>query len=240
MKRQFFLLACLLILVLISGCDVIYSLYSYGKEPVESESGTTGTVTDINGNVYHTVIIGTQTWMVENLKTTKYRNGDPIPNVTDATQWSNLTTGAFSDYNNTPSNSNTYGHLYNWYAVSDSQNIAPTGWHVPTDVEWITLTRFLGGKFVAGYKLKESRTTHWRPGNYGINKSGFTALPGGQRTGVGTFKGIGKYGGEYGFWWSVDYAARARPRELTYDHGKIIRYRISWKENGFSVRCVKD
>ena len=100
------------------------------NDPEQSQSET---VKDIDGNVYHTVTIGTQIWMVENLKTTKYRNGDGIPNVTDNTQWGNLTTWAYCNYNNDAANGTKYGKLYNWYAVNDSRNIAPTGWHVPTD-----------------------------------------------------------------------------------------------------------
>jgi uncharacterized protein (TIGR02145 family) len=140
----------------------------------------TNTVTDIDGNIYHTVTIGTQVWMVENLKTTKYRNGDPIPNVT-GNAWAALTTGAYCWYNNDAATYKaTYGALYNWYAVADSRNIAPTGWHVPTDAEWTTLTTFLGGESVAGGKLKETGTNHWTSPNTGAtNETGFTALPGG-------------------------------------------------------------
>ncbi len=107
------------------------------------------TVTDIDGNVYRTVKIGTQVWMAENLKTTKYRNGDPIANVTNGASWKALTTGAYCWYNNDAENKVTYGGLYNWFVVADSRKIAPTGWHVPTDAEWTVLTDFLGGLKVA-------------------------------------------------------------------------------------------
>ena len=117
-------------LLLISGC----------KKGVNKNNLPANAVKDIDGNVYHTVTIGTQVWMVENLKVTKYRDGTPIPNKTDATEWGSLTTGAYCDYDNTVSNSTIYGKLYNWYAVNDWRNIAPTGWHVPTDAEWTTLT----------------------------------------------------------------------------------------------------
>ena len=196
------------------------------------------TVTDIDGNVYHAVTIGTQVWMVENLKTTKYRDGTSIPNVTGNTAWSILTTGAYCDYNNTPSNSATYGRLYNWYAATDAHNIAPTGWHVPTDAEWSTLTTYLGGESVAGGKLKEIGTTHWTSPNTGAtNETGFTALPGGYRDYGGTFYGIG----DYGYWWSAteNDATYAWYRNMNYDFSDVSSYNVD-KELGFSVRCVRD
>ncbi len=141
---------------------------------------TYGTMTDQDGNTYKTITIGTQTWMAENLKTTKYRNGDPIPNVTDISEWYHLTTGAYCDYINTPGSDVTYGKLYNWHTVADSRNIAPTGWHVPSDAEWAILIEYLGGSDVAGGKLKETGTTHWyNPTTEATNESGFTGLPGG-------------------------------------------------------------
>ncbi|MFA5434038.1 MAG: fibrobacter succinogenes major paralogous domain-containing protein [Candidatus Paceibacterota bacterium] len=196
------------------------------------------TVTDIDGNVYHTVTIGTQVWMVENLKTTKYRDGTSIPNVTDNTAWSNLTTGAYCDYNNTPSNSSTYGRLYNWYVATNAHNIAPTGWHVPTDADWSTLTTYLGFEFVVGGKLKEIGTTHWQSPNEGAtNEAGFTALPGGHRHSNGAFDDIGYYG----TWWSATdvSASDAWLRYMYYDYSIVTRDYNS-KEVGLSVRCVRD
>jgi len=197
----------------------------------------TGTVQDIEGNTYKTVKIGTQWWMAENLKTTKYRDGTSIPNVTDNTAWINLTTGAYSDYDNTPSNSATYGRLYNWYAATDAHNIAPTGWHVPTDVEWSTLTTYLGGENVAGGKLKEIGTTHWTSPNTGAtNETGFTALPGGGRGTSGTFY----YIENYGYWWSAtEYSATAWYRSMLHYLSDVGRGSVS-KKLGFSVRCVRD
>lgn len=195
------------------------------------------TVTDIDGNVYHTVTIGTQVWMVENLKTTKYRDGTSIPNVTDNAAWDNLTTGAYCDYNNTPSNSATYGRLYNWYAATDAHNIAPTGWHVPTDAEWSTLTTYLGGESVAGGKLKEIGTTHWAGPNTGAtNETGFTALPSGYRDGSFYYVGIS------GWWWSATesiVATHAYLRFMSYYYSDVDGYGIS-KERGLSIRCVRD
>jgi uncharacterized protein (TIGR02145 family) len=139
------------------------------------------TVKDFEGNVYKTITIGTQTWMADNLRTTKYRNGDAIPEVTDSSAWINLITGAYCNYNNTRNNDTivSYGRFYNLYAVTDNRNICPTGWHVSTDAEWTTLTDYLGGASVAGDKLKEKGTTHWESPNAGAtNEIGFTALPG--------------------------------------------------------------
>jgi len=124
-------------------------------------------VVDIDGNFYHAVAIGTQVWMAENLRTTKYRDGSPIPNVTDSSVWILTTEGAYCNYNNDTTHSNTYGRLYNWYAVIDTRNIAPEGWHVPTQDEWNTLVQFLGGGAVAGGKLKETGTAHWNSPNRG-------------------------------------------------------------------------
>jgi len=139
------------------------------------------TVTDVDGNVYHTVEIGTQVWMVENLKTTKYRNGDLIGTTTPATL--DISSEATPKYQwafeGNESNVNTYGRLYTWWAVTDIRGVCPTGWHVPTEDDWITLTTYLGGEDVAGGKLKEAGTTHWWAPNEGAtNSSGFTALPG--------------------------------------------------------------
>src|SRR5665648_135982 len=127
------LLMTVLVLIIASSCS---------KSNDSSNPAPSGTVTDIDGNVYHTVTIGTQVWMVENLKTTKYRNGNPITNVTVDVRWAALSDGAYCDYKNLSNNSATYGLLYNWYAVKTG-DLAPTGWHVPSDAEWTTLVTFL-------------------------------------------------------------------------------------------------
>jgi uncharacterized protein (TIGR02145 family) len=195
---------------------------------------TYGTMTDVDGNVYKTITIGTQTWMAENLKTTRYRNGEPIPNVTAT--WAGLTTGAYCWFNNDATTYKaTYGALYNWYAVADSRNIAPTGWHVPTDAEWTTLTTFLGGESVAGGKLKETGTSHWIVPNSGAtNSSGFAALPGGSHYYQNSV-------GVNGNWWSitVDDATFARGRGLDYYYTNV-SFNGYDKKSGFSIRCVKD
>jgi uncharacterized protein (TIGR02145 family) len=196
------------------------------------------TVTDIDGNVYQTVTIGTQVWMKENLKVTHYRNGDEIPNVTVNAAWAALTTGAYCEYNNDVNNVATYGRLYNWYAAADSRNIAPTGWHVPTDAEWQTLVDYLGFGTIAGGKMKEAGTTHWTIPNTGAtNESGFTALPGGYRISNGTY---GSMSTNTAYWSSTESNSLfAWYRRLDYSNTGIYRYDNN-KVYGFSVRCVKD
>ncbi len=192
-------------------------------------------VTDIDGNVYKTVKIGNQVWMAENLKTTKYQNGDTIPTVKVDATWATLTTGAYCTYEN---GAITYGALYNWHAVADSRHIAPAGWHVPTYAEWTTLTDYLGGEDVAGGKLKETGTIHWiEPNSGATNSSGFTALPGGVRSTNTTFFGIG-YNGD---WWTASEASPdgAWNRYLSYILPNVSKNSIL-KTNGFSVRCLRD
>jgi len=199
----------------------------------------TKTITDIDGNVYHTIKIGTQTWMVENLKVTRYRNGEPIPNITNNTSWTDLDTGASCDYLNMPSNSETYGKLYNWYAVNDSRKIAPAGWHVPTDAEWTILMDYLGSKSIAGAKLKETGTKHWtNPNTAATNESGFSALPGGDR---GIINGTFYYLGSFGYWWSSTEISlkHAWYRGMSYNYGNVFRSSTN-EQDGFSVRCVRD
>ena len=193
---------------------------------------------DIDSNIYPTVKIGDQWWMAENLKVTRYRNGDDIPIVTDDTEWENLTTGAYCNYNNNSDNADIYGRLYNWYAVNDSRNIAPLGWHVPSDGEWQTLIVYLGGESVAGGKLKETGTTHWNSSNEGAtNESGFTALPGGYRSINGYFYYLGY--NAY-FWSSAEYSSNgAWSRKLLCSTADVGRDLYD-KRGGFSVRLVRD
>lgn len=196
------------------------------------------TVTDIDGNVYHTVKIGTQIWLVENLKTTRYNDGAPISLVTDSTAWSTLTAGGYCWYVNDIINKNIYGALYNWFTVNTGK-LAPDGCHVPTDDEWTTLTTYLGGETGAGAKLKESGTTHWRTPNAGAtNETGFTALPGGIRNINGSFKAIG----DDGYWWSAtEYGSTGKVwyRNMNYNNAGVVRVSNN-KINGQSVRCVVD
>lgn len=164
-------------------------------------TSTSATVTDIDGNVYNTVTIGTQVWMKENLKVTKYRNGDAIGTTIPATlDISGETSPKYQwAYYGNESNVADYGRLYTWYAATDSRGLCPTGWHLPTDAEWTTLTTFLGGEAVAGGKMKEAGTSHWNFNTGADNSSGWTGLPGGYRHGYGAFFDIGNYGD----WWSA-------------------------------------
>lgn len=205
----------------------------------DDSNNSSGTVTDADGNVYHTVTIGTQVWMVENLKTTHYNDASktPITNVTDNTAWIGLSAAAYCLYNNDMSNKTTYGALYNWYAASDSR-LCPQGWHVPTDAEWATLITFLGGDTLAGGKLKEEGMVHWVSPNTGAdNSSGFTALPGGSHFTNGSFYLFGKYG----WWWSTTESSTTEAWHECLQYNSGIASRISGsKKIGFSVRCVKD
>ena len=198
--------------------------------------GGAGTVTDIDGNVYNIITIGTQVWLVENLKVTHYRNGDSIPNVTDNTQWFSLNSGAYCDYNNDLNHVSTYGRLYNWYAVNDNRCLAPAGWHVPSDAEWNILINYLGGFSVAGGALKE--TILWQSPNTGAtNSSGFSALPGGYRDNSSNFYNIGNIAS---FWSSTAYSTSwAYYRSLSYDNA-VVFHSNCYRIYGLSVRCVRD
>ena len=201
-------------------------------------------IKDGDGNTYTSVQIGTQVWMAENLNTTKYNDGTPIPNITAAATWAAATTGAYCDYLNTPANSTTYGRLYNWYAVDNNaattvasnggKNVCPTGWHVPSDAEWKKLTDYLGGSAVTADKLKETGTTHWITPNTGAtNETGFTALPGGFRDYLG-----GSYGG-IGLnctWWS---STEAYPTIAFFRQVNMYSFTTN-KRDGHSVRCIRD
>jgi uncharacterized protein (TIGR02145 family) len=197
--------------------------------------GADTSVTDIEGNVYQTIPIGNQCWMKENLKTSKYKNGAPIPTGLSNSQWQGATTGAYSIYNNSTANNDLYGKLYNFYTVADPRGLCPEGWHVPTHAEWTTLENFLGGITVAGGKMKT--TTGWNPPNTGAtNESGFSGLPGGFRYYNGNFNNMGNNG----FWWTstVNFTSGwYRSLDNTFAN-TYIDYNL--KSNGMSVRCVKD
>ena len=182
--------------------------------------------------------------MAENLRTTHYRNGDAIPNVTDNTAWNGLTTGAYCWYNNDEASYKMlYGALYNWYTGNDSRNLCPTGWHVPTDTEWTTLTTLLGNLSTGGGKMKstgtlEAGTGLWSAPNTGAtNESGFSALPGGIRDATGTFINIS----EAANWWSATQSSTnyAWYRHASYNQASVSRGNLS-KTFGYSLRCVKD
>jgi len=198
-------------------------------------------VQDVEGNEYNTTKIGDQRWMVENLRTTKYNDGTEIPLVTDGTEWDDLTTSGYCYYDNDSDEySVPYGALYNYYVVADtnSLNVCPEGWHVPSDTEWTTLTTYLGGTDVAGGKMKETGTFYWNSPNTGAtNETDFAGLPGGYRSANGSFFNIGNFG----FWWSSteNDTSYAWSRYLYYFDVNVNRFDND-KGRGFSVRCLRD
>ena len=195
-------------------------------------------VTDADGNSYTTVAIGSQVWMKENLKTTRYNDHTPIADVADSIAWTQLSTGAYCDYQNDTANGSTYGRLYNWYSVNDPRGICPPGWHVPTDSEWSVLTRDLGGDNIAGGAMKDVADNLWTLLDTGAtNSSGFTALPSGDRHYMGPFVTLGYYA----FWWSSsEYdAADAWQRNVNYNNVAVGRSSVR-KTYGLSVRCIRN
>lgn len=203
-----------------------------------ANSGESEIITDIDGNTYDVIKIGTQDWLAENLKTTRYNDGTSIPLVTDAGTWWGLMTPAYCWYNNdSASYAQTYGALYNWYTV-ETGKLCPAGWHVPMESEWTLLINYLLGESVAGGKLKEIGTTIWNAPNTGAtNESGFTALPGGYREYNGVFSNIGYHS----YWWSAteDSGSSARYYLVTYDSSTIITS-VRVMILGLSIRCLRD
>jgi len=226
-----------------------YATNSGGVTSYGAEQSFVTLTTDIDGNVYTSVTIGTQTWMVENLKTTKYRNGDAIDNVTGNTAWSARTAGAWCDYSNTATNGTKYGHLYNWYAVSDTRNIAPVGWHVATDADWTKLMSYVAanlGTSLNAAKALAAATTDWTAystagtvgNNLALNNfTGFSALPGGYRSLDGTFDSLSNNG----LWWGSTEGSTSTAwyRYVGYN-ASLVGRSYHGKANGFSVRCVRD
>ena len=237
MKNIFITAGVLLLIFFIQSCK---------KDGDNTSKDPEITATDIDGNVYTGIKIGTQVWMVENLKTTKYNNGDligtTIPSTKDISaenkpeyQWAS---------NDNELNVTPYGRLYTWYAATDSRGICPTGWHVPTDNEWVTLIDFWGGYIYAARYLKESGTTHWKWNIESTNFSGFTALPAGYHSYTGPFWSFGTAGN----WWSstenktgtslgksMNYAS-----DIVNDVGLDIAQGAIIKAGGNSVRCIRD
>ena len=209
----------------------------------DEENLPENSVNDVEGKVYQTVVIGTQTWMAENLQTSRLNDGTPIPRVEDDSAWFNsraLMEPAYCWYDNDGSTYEAYGVLYNWYTVN-TDKLCPTGWHVPSDDEWTELTTFLGGEKVAGGLLKEAGTDHWfAPNTAANNETGFTALPAGYRLPDGYYDLLGLVG----FWWSTDSVSNEFNdfgiiRWLANQHGQT-----NWDglamNMGASVRCLKD
>ena len=231
--------------ILISSCNDDESKPDVIDESVVNFNPdiTYGTTTDQDGNVYKTVTIGTQTWMAENLRTTKYRNGELIQEIQDSTEWvkSTLKTGAYCNYMNTTNQNDIkmYGRLYNWYAASDTKNLAPEGWHVADTLDWNVLIQHLESKTIAGGKLKETGLAHWKITNSGAtNETGFTALPAGYRKSTGgSFSGMGNS--------SVFWTKAKKNTTEAFGYNILNEgsgcYQVKYKYKfGFSVRCVKD
>ncbi len=227
---------------LTNGNFVIIPGLSAANTKTNPTSGYGQNISDVEGNSYKTVYIGTQQWMAENLKTSKYNDGTTIPNVTDNTQWSNLTTGAWVYYDNNEPDNNRFGKLYNWYAVSSTtngnKNVCPLGWHVPLDTEWTVLTDYLGGASVAGGKMKEVGTINWNsPNADATNVSLYSALPGGIRSLDNSFYNVGNTG----YWWS---SSESNTNDAWFRYLGLYSgdtgINSTIKKHGLSIRCLKD
>jgi uncharacterized protein (TIGR02145 family) len=217
------------------------SFSSCKKDDDPNDISDLPTCTDIDGNVYHLLKIGSQTWMVENLKTTKYRNGDDITNITDFAGWGAATEGAYCQFNNGINDVSDYGKLYNWRAVHDTRGLAPDGYHIPSEFEWRVMFDYLGIMSQVAVKLKEKGFNHWTNENVNAtNETGFTALPGGNRDENGDFSTLR----EVGWWWTTDDGQIIPPQPGTvvsmrsWDDGVVINTRDV--RCGISVRCIKD
>ena len=187
--------------------------------------------------VLSTIQIGTQVWTDKNLDLDHYRNGDLIPEVTDPTEWANVTTGAWCYYNNDPANGPIFGKIYNWFALNDPRGLAPAGFHIPSDAEWNTLTSYLGGDAVAGGKMKETGLLHWNSNVGATNSSGFTALPAGHRISSGIFEGLGSFT----IWSSKsEYNINYVWNRYVEEWSAVVERQNNLKWNGYSVRCVKN
>ena len=222
--------------------------------PGVAEICTNGIDDNCNGqideNCIPSVTICNQVWMSRNLDVSRYRNGDLIPQVTNQTEWANLTTGAWCYYENNSANGPIYGKLYNWYAVNDPRVLAPVGWHVPTNAEWSILVQAIDPNtdvlnvncvdqsLTAGGAMKETGTSHWISPNTGAtNSSGFAGLPGG----INATQGYFLFNGSNGYWWSSSEldVINAWNRRLNYDDTKVFKC-YNGKTQGSSVRCVRD
>ena len=222
--------------------------FSCEKDPVSPKLER---LTDIDGNEYQTIQIGDQVWMAENLKVTHFRNGEAIPHLTDEVEWYRLSTGAYCEYDNNSENLEIYGCLYNWFAVIDIRNIAPEGWHVPTDEEWKQMEISLGlsqsEADTSGFRGTDQgsqlagKASLWNEGalvnNAVFGSSGFASLPGGYRGFAGNFYNMGSNT----YFWSATHSHRdsAAGRTLSYDSASVYRSN-GGKRFGFSVRLVKD
>jgi len=232
MKNKIWYYLLIAVFILISGCQKQEKFIFMGSPWISY-----GSMTDKDGNIYKTILIGKQTWMVENLKTTKYNDGTSIPFVSDATSWSTLSTPACCWQQNDPARKVTYGALYNWYTVNTGK-LCHKGWHVPSDEEWMALTDYLGGENVAGGKLKESGFKHWYSPNTGAtNEVAFSALPGGER--LGGSDALFDNLRENGCWWTATYEGDlVATNRIMFDSSDNVQKFFFSKNSGLSVRCV--
>ena len=219
------------------------TLHTCGEANIHQSNLIYGSMTDQEGNVYKTVVIGTQEWMAENLNTSIYRNGDPIPTGLDDATWNNTTSGAWTYHNNDVSNECPYGKLYNWYTCVDPRELCPTGWHVPNDGEWTLLSDYLGGENICGGPMKstgimENSTGLWSSPNTGAtNFTGFSAIPSGARGINGSYIHFLTIG----FAWSTTSTSQSNAwnRAWKYNDATLNKF-ANLKLHGFSVRCVRD
>jgi len=242
MKIKVFI-TILTVLILGMGCQKnnppLYNELNGRSTAIFNPDKKYGKVSDIDGNVYKTIVIGKQTWMAENLRVTHFRNGDAIPNITDNDKWSIQEVGAYCNYNNIENLDTiaTYGRLYNWYAASDSRNIAPKGWRVATPEDWNILIEYLGGDALAGGKLKEAGNEHWESPNEADNSSGFTAQPGGWRH----FENHMQAFSLYGIWWTSGQNGPESAANLQlFSWSTNALKGFNYKLNGYSIRCIKE
>ncbi len=244
MKNRIWLYPFITVNILIAGCteknDIVIPPINF------NQAITYGSLTDQEGNTYKTVAIGTQVWMAENFKTTRYNDNQSIPRIIDDEAWINLITPGYCWYNNdAPTYRAAYGALYNWYAVNTGK-LCPAGWHVPSNEDWIALRTYMGGEDFAGGKLKETGTAHWQTSDAGAtNESGFTALPGGERACNG-ISNEGKFSGQGTdcIWWSATKFSLTDPPviwcfRIHTDNSRFWRNEIR-ATSGQNVRCIKD
>ncbi len=253
--KNLFLIIIILYLIITSCCKEKDDIKAGRSTAVFNISKYYGTVKDIDGNGYKTIVLGSQTWMAENLRTTHFQNGDLIPKIKDSSEWGNLTSGACCTYNNSTDADTiaTFGLLYNGYAVTDNRSMAPEGWHVATDAEWDILETFVAagdaitdafGNGIAGGRLKEVGAVHFGPANNADNSSGFTALPGGERSTYyvnATYSSKFEEIGHFSLYWSSSsiYPGLLLMRLIVPDFTGISRNQIPISF-GISVRCVKN
>lgn len=201
-----------------------------------------GALIDVDGNNYTTVVINGKQWMKENLNVSKYRNGDIIPEVTDMTQWDELTTGAWCYYENCTENGTIYGKLYNWYAINDPRGLAPIGWHIPTDTEWTALTTFLGGTSAAGIKMRDIGDLWSSTAVVATNQAGFSALPGGYGYLTNSYSPADqpfKSLADVAFWWSATSSNTNTAYSLNVNLNNSVTRSSIVKKAALSVRCVR-